>query len=46
MRAVRFHEYGSPEVLSIEEVDRPDPAGHNVLVEIRAAGVNPVDTYL
>jgi NADPH:quinone reductase-like Zn-dependent oxidoreductase len=46
MRAVRFQEHGGPEVLSIEEVDRPDPAGHDVLVEIRAAGVNPVDTYL
>jgi NADPH:quinone reductase-like Zn-dependent oxidoreductase len=45
MRAVRFHEHGGPEELSVDEVDRPDPEGHDVLVEIRAAGVNPVDTY-
>jgi len=45
MRAVRFHEYGGPEVLTVDETDRPDPEGHDILVEIRAAGVNPVDTY-
>jgi len=45
MRAVRFHEHGGPDVLSVDEVDRPDPEGHDVLVEIRGAGVNPVDTY-
>ncbi|EMA46115.1 NADPH:quinone reductase [Halococcus saccharolyticus] len=45
MRAVRFHEYGGPDVLTVDEIDRPDPAGHEVLVEVQAAGVNPVDTY-
>ncbi|WP_049899137.1 NADPH:quinone reductase [Halococcus agarilyticus] len=45
MRAVRFREYGGPEVLGVDEVDRPEPAGHEILVAIHAAGVNPVDTY-
>ncbi|WP_273836656.1 NADPH:quinone reductase [Halococcus sp. PRR34] len=45
MRAVRFHEHGGPDVLTVDEIDRPDPAGHEILVEVRAAGVNPVDTY-
>ena len=45
MRAVRFHEHGGPEVLSVDEADRPEPMGHDVLIEVRAAGVNPVDTY-
>ncbi|HET7325238.1 MAG TPA: NADPH:quinone reductase [Halococcus sp.] len=45
MHAVRFHEYGGPDVLEIDEIDTPEPASGEVLVEVRAAGVNPVDTY-
>lgn len=45
MRALRLHEYGGTEVLDVESVDRPDPGTGEVLVEVRAAGVNPVDTY-
>jgi NADPH2:quinone reductase len=45
MRAVRFHDHGGPEVLAAEEIDRPGPDSREVLVEIHAAGVNPVDTY-
>ena len=45
MRAVRFHEYGGTDVLQVDEIDRPDPAPEEVLVEVDGAGVNPVDTY-
>ncbi len=45
LRAVRYHEHGGPEVLRVEEVERPEPGEDEVLVEVRAAGVNPVDTY-
>ena len=45
MRAVRFHEYGGTDVLQVDEIDRPDPAPGEVLVEVDGAGVNPVDTY-
>jgi NADPH:quinone reductase-like Zn-dependent oxidoreductase len=45
MRAVRFHDYGGSDALQVDEIDRPDPEGHEVLVEIHGAGVNPVDTY-
>jgi NADPH:quinone reductase and related Zn-dependent oxidoreductases len=45
MQAVRLHEHGGRDVLQVEEVDRPDPGGHELLVEVAAAGVNPVDTY-
>ncbi|WP_435183450.1 NADPH:quinone reductase [Halobellus sp. EA9] len=45
MRAVRFHEHGGPEVLTVDEVDEPDPDYGQVVVDVEAAGVNPVDTY-
>lgn len=45
MRAVRYHEHGGPEVLTVEEINRPEPGGHELLVRVAAAGVNPVDTY-
>jgi NADPH2:quinone reductase len=43
MRAVRYHDYGSADVLQVDEVDRPTPDRNEVLVEMRAASVNPVD---
>ncbi|MFA1612514.1 quinone oxidoreductase family protein [Halobellus rubicundus] len=43
MRAVRYHDYGSADVLQIDEVDRPTPDRDEVLVEMRAASVNRVD---
>ncbi|WP_435174855.1 NADPH:quinone reductase [Halorussus sp. AFM4] len=45
MRAVRYHEHGGPDALTVDDVDRPDPGRGEVRVEVRAAGVNPVDTY-
>ncbi|QCC46931.1 NADPH:quinone reductase [Halobellus limi] len=45
MRAARFHEHGGPEVLTVDEVDDPDPDHGQVLVDVEAAAVNPVDTY-
>ncbi len=46
MKAIVVHEYGEPEVMTIEEVELRQPTGTQVLVKIEAAGVNPVDTYL
>lgn len=43
MKAVTFQSFGGPEVLEIVRVPRPEPAPTEVLVEVRAAGVNPVD---
>ena len=43
MRAVRFHEYGPPAVLVVDAVDRPEPKPGEVLIKVRAAGVNPID---
>ena len=46
MRAVRVHQFGGPEVLSLDDVDDPVPGPNEVLIRIRAAGVNPADTYV
>jgi NADPH2:quinone reductase len=46
MKAIVIHEFGPPEVMKLEEVTLPKPAAGQVLVRIRAAGVNPYDTYM
>jgi NADPH:quinone reductase len=47
MRAVRVHSFGGPEVLQLEEVpDLRPPGVGEVLVRLRAAGVNPVEAYV
>jgi NADPH:quinone reductase-like Zn-dependent oxidoreductase len=43
MRAVRFHQYGGPEQLLVEQVPRPEPQAGEVLIRVYAAGVNPID---
>src|SRR5215475_11962176 len=46
MKAVRVHQFGSPEVLSVQETPTPRPGPGEVLVRMHAIGVNPVDTYI
>jgi NADPH2:quinone reductase len=46
MKSIIVHEYGSPDVMKLEDVPTPEPAAGEILVKIGAAGVNPVDTYL
>jgi NADPH:quinone reductase-like Zn-dependent oxidoreductase len=41
MRAVRFDEYGGTDVLKVVDVPRPVPAAGEVLVQVKAAGINP-----
>jgi len=41
MRAVRFDHYGGVEVLEVREVERPSPGAGEVLVRVKAAGINP-----
>ncbi|NBH03906.1 NADP-dependent oxidoreductase [Amycolatopsis sp. SID8362] len=45
MRAVRQDEWGSPDGMRLVETEAPVPVFGEVLVEVRAAGVNPVDCY-
>src|SRR5258706_13337576 len=46
MKAIRVHEFGGPSVLKLEEIPDPKPGPGEVLVRVRAAGVNPVDAYM
>ena len=46
MKAVQFSEFGGPEVLRLVDVDDPKPGPGEVVMRVRAAGVNPADTYM
>src|SRR5437016_2920212 len=46
MKAIRVNDFGGPEVLRVQEVPDPKPERGQVLVRVKAVGVNPVDTYI
>lgn len=46
MKAIRVHGFGGPEVMRLEDVPDLTPGPGQVVVEVKAAGVNPVDTYI
>jgi NADPH2:quinone reductase len=46
MKAIRVHAFGGPDVLQLDELPDPKPGPNQVLMRVRAAGVNPVDTYI
>ena len=46
MKAIRVHQFGDPQVMKLEEVTDPKPAAGQLLVRVKAIGVNPVDTYI
>jgi len=43
MKAIRIHEFGGPEVMKLEELERPVPKTDEILVRVYASGVNPAD---
>lgn len=43
VKAIRFYEYGGPEVLRIVDVEAPHAGPEQVRIKVRAAGVNPSD---
>jgi NADPH:quinone reductase-like Zn-dependent oxidoreductase len=43
MQAIRYHQYGGPEVLQLDEVTEPEPGPRQVRVDLRAASVIPAD---
>lgn len=46
MKAVRAHAFGGPEVLQVDDVADPIPGSGDVVIDVKAAGVNPADTYM
>ncbi len=46
MKAIQAHAFGGPEVLQINDVDDPKPGVGDVVIDVKAAGVNPADTYM
>jgi NADPH:quinone reductase-like Zn-dependent oxidoreductase len=45
VKAIVYYEYGGPDVLRCEEIDKPAPADGEVLLKIRAASLNPYDWH-
>ena len=45
MKAVVYRCYGPPDVLKVEDIEKPTPKDNQVLVKVRAASVNPLDWH-
>jgi NADPH:quinone reductase-like Zn-dependent oxidoreductase len=43
MKAVVYYNYGSPDVLKCEDIEKPAPSDNEALIKVRAASVNPLD---
>src|SRR5688572_28991719 len=46
MKAVIYTEFGPPDVLQIQETDKPVPKDNEILMKVRAASVNPFDWHM
>ncbi|HZF16834.1 MAG TPA: NAD(P)-dependent alcohol dehydrogenase [Steroidobacteraceae bacterium] len=46
MKAAVNRCYGSPDVVKVEDIEKPTPKDHEILVKVRAASVNPLDWHL
>lgn len=46
MKTIRVQEFGPPEVMKLDDVEKPQPTDSQVLVKVEAIGVNPVETYI
>jgi NADPH:quinone reductase-like Zn-dependent oxidoreductase len=46
MKAVRYCEYGSPDVVKLKDVEKPVPNDNQVLIKVRASSLNAFDAYV
>ena len=46
MKAIVVRDFGAPDVLKLEELPDPVAGPGQVVIRVKAAGVNPVDTYI
>jgi len=46
MKAIVYCEYGSPDVLKFDDVEKPVPSDGQVLIKVRAASLNALDAYM
>src|SRR5438046_9984766 len=46
MKAIVYRDFGTSDVLNVENIDKPTPADNEVLVAVRAAAVNTFDWYM
>jgi NADPH:quinone reductase-like Zn-dependent oxidoreductase len=46
MKAIRYCEYGSPDVVKLEEIEKPVPNDNQVLIKVQAASLNALDAYM
>jgi len=46
VKAAVYERYGPPDVVQIQDVEKPSPADNEVLIRVRAASVNPADSHL
>ena len=46
MKAIRVHKFGSSEVMKLEDIPELTPGTNQLKIEVKAIGVNPVDTYI
>src|SRR5215475_3828675 len=46
MKAVRIHRFGLPEVISLDELPKPEPDRGEVVVRVKAAGIGPWDALI
>ena len=46
MKAIRYCEYGSPDVVKLENVEKPVPNDNQILIKVRAASLNALDAYM